>query len=95
MPIETRLRVGAVYSLASFQWRDHCWDAATGTIDGSCASSLFVVRQGKAGGETISLESVASPGHFWRHRNGSLHVDKDDGSDLFRRDASWMALAGL
>lgn len=37
----------------------------------------------------VSLESANFPGHFIRHLHGRCRISKDDGSDLFEKDAAW------
>lgn len=37
-----------------------------------------------------SIESVNFPGYYLRHRNGEIWIDKNDGSALFSKDASWI-----
>ncbi|MEU2181374.1 family 43 glycosylhydrolase [Streptomyces thermolilacinus] len=59
------------------------------------ADSQFRVVPGLAGGGTVSLESAAHPGYFLRHRNFEVWLEKNDGTALFRADASWAARAGL
>ena len=36
-----------------------------------------------------AYESSNYPGYFIRHQNYRLKIDKDDGSDLFKKDASF------
>ena len=36
-----------------------------------------------------SFESKAQPGSFLRHQNYNVYVQKPDGSDLFKQDATW------
>ena len=42
-------------------------------------------------GTCSSYESVDWPGYFVRHRNFSFYIDRSDGSDLFKQDASFCA----
>ena len=70
-----------------------CW-SSTGALTEAC-SDYFTVRPGNVGPRTISLESVAQPGYFWRHKNCILYLEKDDGSDLFKFDSSFMPVPGL
>lgn len=37
----------------------------------------------------VSLISVDQPGHYLRHYEGQIILSKDDGSDLFKQDATW------
>ncbi|THA79235.1 alpha-arabinofuranosidase [Streptomyces sp. A0642] len=59
------------------------------------ADSQFRVVAGLAGGGTVSLESADFPGYFLRHKNYEVWVEKNDGTALFRGDASWNARGGL
>jgi GH43 family beta-xylosidase len=59
------------------------------------ADSQFRVVTGLAGGGSISLESANFPGHFLRHRDFEVWLEKNDGTALFRGDASWTARPGL
>jgi large repetitive protein len=59
------------------------------------ASLRFTVRQGLADPKCISLESAASPGRFLRHAAFRLMLNTNDGSDLFRNDATLCPEAGL
>ena len=80
------------WTLTTYQWDDHCWDD-DGTIT-NC-SFQYIVHEGNCPGATVSLESVDKPGMYFRHCNGKLRLDYDDGSDLFKQDSSFMPLAGL
>ena len=42
----------------------------------------------------ISFESVNFPGQYLRHRNGEVYKDANDGSDLFKSDATWRKQQG-
>lgn len=97
MPINIRLRVGTMISLASYQWADHCWASGNATIDGNCGdrNNYYYVREGLAGYGTVSLESVSKPGFFWRHEYGKLTLKYNDGSDLFRQDSSFIPVGGF
>jgi hypothetical protein len=41
----------------------------------------------------VSLESVNFPGYFLRHRNFVVHLDRQDGSSLFRADSTFCPVA--
>lgn len=43
----------------------------------------------------VSFESVNLPGYYMRHRNGEVWFDQNDGTALFKSDASWKPKAGL
>eukprot|EP00927_Polykrikos_kofoidii_P055662 TRINITY_DN49882_c0_g1_i1.p1 TRINITY_DN49882_c0_g1~~TRINITY_DN49882_c0_g1_i1.p1 ORF type:complete len:562 (-),score=68.31 TRINITY_DN49882_c0_g1_i1:63-1748(-) len=57
--------------------------------------SDFYVRSGNCPGGSISLEAVETPGHFVRHMNGTLQVDKANQNATFAKDSSFMAPPGL
>ncbi|RLK25205.1 GH43 family beta-xylosidase [Micromonospora sp. M71_S20] len=61
----------------------------------SLADSQFRVVTGLAGAGSVSLESTNFPGHYLRHRDFALYVERDDGSALFRGDASFHRRPGL
>jgi YVTN family beta-propeller protein len=63
--------------------------------DNPPASTQFIVRDGLADAACVSLESVASPGRYYRHANYRLRLAAPDGSDLFRNDATFCPEAGL
>ena len=39
----------------------------------------------------ISFEAISAPGHFIRHRNFELWLDRADDSDQYRKDATFLA----
>ena len=51
----------------------------------------FVLRPAlnSGGPNWISFESLNFPGYFLRHRNFKLYVERNDGSPLFKNDASF------
>ncbi|MCP2241359.1 family 43 glycosylhydrolase [Lentzea aerocolonigenes] len=59
------------------------------------ADSQFKLVPGLTGSDTVSLESTNFPGYYLRHRNNELWVERNDGSALFRNDASFTQRAGL
>ena len=59
------------------------------------ADSQFRIVTGRAGNGAVSFESANYPGYYLRHRNFELWLDRDDGSALFARDASFYRRAGL
>ena len=55
------------------------------------ADATFIVRAGLNGSPIgVSLESVNYPGHFLRHQDFRLKLHVNDGSDLFRKDATFV-----
>jgi hypothetical protein len=59
------------------------------------ADSQFRIVTGLAGGGTVSLESANFPGYYLRHRNFEVFVERNDGSAVFRSDASFFRRTGL
>lgn len=88
------------YRLKSYNFPDRFirhWDYR-GRIDANVtnlADSQFRIVTGLAGAGTVSLESANFPGYYLRHRNQEVWLDRNDGSTLFRNDASFYRRAGL
>ncbi|GAA1036666.1 glycoside hydrolase family 2 [Virgisporangium ochraceum] len=59
------------------------------------ADATYTVRAGLADGSCYSFESVNFPGQFLRHANSRAQNSVNDGSALFRADATWCARTGL
>lgn len=59
------------------------------------ADATFTVRAGLADSSCYSFESVNFPGQFLRHAAFRLRKDPNDGSALFRSDATFCAQPGL
>ncbi|PSL52777.1 GH43 family beta-xylosidase [Saccharothrix carnea] len=59
------------------------------------ADSQFRIVTGLTGSGTVSLESTNFPGYYLRHRNHEMWVERNDGSAVFRADASFFRRAGL
>ncbi|MEU1557405.1 family 43 glycosylhydrolase [Streptomyces scabiei] len=59
------------------------------------ADSQFRVVPGLAGTGTVSIESANFPGYYLRHKNFEVWVEKNDGTTVFRSDASFTQRAGL
>jgi len=85
---------GRTVNLETSQWSGNCWDTSC-EIGGNCDDKIIKVVQGLAGGATISLQSSSDPNMYFRHRDGVLWLEQNDGSDLFKYDASFGAVAGL
>jgi len=55
------------------------------------ADATFFIRPGLSGTpQSVSLESANYPGHYLRHQNFRIKLAQNDGSDLFRKDASFI-----
>ncbi|MFI9006045.1 AbfB domain-containing protein [Actinosynnema sp. NPDC053489] len=59
------------------------------------ADATYTVRRGLADSSCYSFESVNFPGRFLRHANGRVGIAPDDGSALFRADATFCARPGV
>ncbi|WDZ93436.1 AbfB domain-containing protein [Nocardiopsis sp. HUAS JQ3] len=59
--------------------QDATWRIVAGLADDAC----------------YSLESRNHPGEYLRHRESRVYREAPDGSELFRRDATWCAVPGL
>ena len=55
----------------------------------------FILREGLADPKTVSFESKSKPNWFMINRNGNIWVAQFDGTDAFRKDASWWQKPGL
>jgi hypothetical protein len=82
----------AEYHITTSQWGTVGW-TTNGTIGSTQAKFRFT--PGILPGGTVSVESVEFPGHFYRHRNSFLELDKPDGTVLFGQDSSFMLRPGL
>jgi hypothetical protein len=60
-------------------------------------ATFEIVKRGLAnlGGDAISFQSKNFPGFFLRHKNFKLVLEKFDGTDQFRRDATFVKSFGL
>ncbi len=57
--------------------------------------ALFLVRPALDGTpQARSLEAVNVPNHFLRHKNWKIVLAKNDGSNEFKKAASWVGLSG-
>lgn len=68
-----------------------------GRIDGQvnpAEDAQFVLVPGLAG-EGVSFESVNFPGQFLRHRDSEIWLSPNEGSDLYRADATFFEVPGL
>lgn len=64
----------------------------------SLESSQWRIVPGIADSSRISLESVDNPGYYLRHYEGNIIISANDGTDIFKQDATWRiheALDGL
>ncbi|MFI6017206.1 AbfB domain-containing protein [Streptomyces sp. NPDC051287] len=83
-------------SVRSVNYPDRYWQVSGGyvTLDTpggteSRADSTFTVVDGLADGSCYSFRT--SDGRYLRHRDFVLRADRDDGSSLFRQDATFCA----
>ncbi|WP_308637647.1 AbfB domain-containing protein [Paenibacillus silvisoli] len=72
-------------------------DAGRGKTTGSqyISQSQWRIVPGLADPAAISIESVSNPGRFLRHKNGEIWMDVNDGTTLFKNDATWRLRAGF
>jgi hypothetical protein len=56
--------------------------------------ATFRLRNGLANENCTSFESINFPGHFLRHQNFRVKLARNDGSKLFREDATFCQRAG-
>jgi hypothetical protein len=61
----------------------------------AAADATFAIRAGLADTSCYSFESINFPGEFLRHASFRLRKDPNDGSALFRSDATFCAQPGL
>jgi hypothetical protein len=59
------------------------------------ADATWRVTAGLADPTCYSFESVNFPGEYLRHANSRVRKDPSNGSDLYRRDATWCSRPGL
>jgi hypothetical protein len=74
-------------------------NAVTSVITSSSSAldkndATWIVRRGLANDSCVSLESRNYPGDFLRHSNFQLYRQPNDGSTLFRADATFCPQAG-
>ncbi|MGC4088091.1 MAG: AbfB domain-containing protein [Polyangiaceae bacterium] len=105
-PVTTALARGATLMLNSVNQAGYSVasdDAALGVLKALNANSSqtdlgsaqFVVRDGLADSRCVSLESATKAGQFLRHVNYRLRLAVNDGSALFKNDATFCPEAGL
>ncbi|MFE5603389.1 aldehyde dehydrogenase family protein [Streptomyces coelicoflavus] len=69
-------------------------------VDANSATLLkqdatWTLRRGLADSSCYSFESVNYPGRFLRHADSRIRTATDDGSALFRQDATFCARPGI
>ncbi|MFD5799853.1 AbfB domain-containing protein [Streptomyces sp. NPDC127020] len=74
--------------------------AHTEIVDANSAGLLkqdatWTLRRGLADSSCYSFESVNYPGRFLRHAESRVRTATDDGSALFRQDATFCARPGI
>ena len=57
--------------------------------------ATFQLHPGLADVQLASYESLNYPGYYIRHKNYQLGMDPNDGSDLFKHDATFRIVAAL
>ena len=87
---------GMLIALKCYQPEMGFWSSNglnTGKIEDK--ENRYFVRKGFIGEKTISLESSVNKGYFWRVKNGQLKLETNDGSNLFKEEASFIPVPGL
>ncbi len=56
-------------------------------------NQLFIKTRNRFYPRTLSFESVSYSNHFIRHKNRMLCVDANNGTDLFRKDSSFISFS--
>jgi len=59
------------------------------------ADFCFVKTKGLDGSDSVSFESKKYPRKYLRHKNYRIVLEADDGSELFKKDASFRVVPGL
>lgn len=72
----------------------------TDVVDGNSAAqdkadASFRVVSGLADANCYSIEAQNFPGHYLRHQQSRVHLDKRDNTSLFDADATWCGKPGL
>ncbi|XID90490.1 AbfB domain-containing protein [Paenibacillaceae bacterium WGS1546] len=72
-------------------------DNGRGKIDGGqyAPESQWQLVPGLADPSAVSIESVADPGHFLRHRDGQIWLDPYADTELYKNDATWHIRTGF
>jgi hypothetical protein len=65
------------------------------SVQGDKDDGTFIVRRGLANNACVSFESRNFPGDFLRHQNFQVFRQPNDGSALFRSDATFCPQAGM
>lgn len=91
----------ATTSCCTTRYLAHTGDVVnTQVVESSSSAALkqqasWTVRTGLGNSGCYSFESKDTPGSFIRHANSVLHVNANDGSTLFKEDATFCTSAGL
>ncbi len=95
------LSYGGTYSFESFNYpgeyirhQNGVGEKSRITSDPDRKDASFRMVRGLAG-TCYSLESVNFPGEYLRHQDSRIKLNRDDGTDLFRKDATFCARNGL
>ncbi|MEP7050218.1 MAG: PA14 domain-containing protein [Pseudomonadota bacterium] len=98
----TVLPHGSVVSLTASNATDSSLAVATTglavlstTASADLPHTQFIVRDGLADASCVSLESVAVPGQVLRHSSYRLQLGTNDGTSLFKDDATFCPQIGL
>ena len=92
----TLIEENKLIALKTYQPQYKYW-SYQGLINGdkNNAANHYYLRKGFYGDYSISLESKANKGFYWRVKNGLLYLEKNDGSKLFKEESSFIPVPGL
>ncbi len=104
-PVPKQVPRGKLVTLTSLDYPDHvvATEAGLGVLstfapDASAverARSQFLARDGLADSSCVSFESLSAPGSWLRHANYRLQLGQNDGSAVFKNDATFCPEEGL
>jgi pectate lyase C len=85
------------YNYSNFYVRHVDFDALIDSNLDPLVDSQWQIVSGLANssGDYISFQSVSCPGYYLRHRNFDFALEKNDGSALFKADATFKKVSGL
>ena len=92
----TLIEENKLIALKTYQPQYKYW-SYQGLINGdkNNAANHYYLRKGFYGDYSISLESKANKGFYWRVKNGLLYLEKNDGSKLFKEESSFIPVPGI
>ena len=105
-PVQTVLPKGSDLTLMSVNVAHSAWATNAQSLgilknlgenpsEADLLTAKFIARDGLADSSCVSFESVAQPGRWLRHYSYRLRIDPNDGSALFKSDATFCVEPGL